>query len=288
MSTVCAIILDYYGSIKTIACLTSLINQGLDSVMIVDNSGNHQANIQLQEALHNFNQREIPFTIYQIVNPMNLGYSAGVNNALRWLEKNQPHQYYLLINNDAEATAGMLPQLLKFMNKQDRTALAAPVIDTGVKQITCHWYQRLSGLLFSHHIIGTFPFLSGCCLLVDRQIIKDGLFDEDFFMYGEDIALCWRLKQIGWKTAFVRQAIVRHEGTGSSRQGGYFYEYHLARMHILLASKLATHRWETPFLYFGRLLTLSARAVVRAIRYQSLVPITASLHAMQKHNVSTA
>ena len=97
MSTVCAIILDYFGSSKTIACLTSLLDQGLDSVVVVDNSGDRQANIQLQEALTEFRRRELPFTIHQIVNPKNLGYAAGVNNALRWLEKNNPHQYYLLI-----------------------------------------------------------------------------------------------------------------------------------------------------------------------------------------------
>jgi N-acetylglucosaminyl-diphospho-decaprenol L-rhamnosyltransferase len=288
MPAVCAIILDYFGSSKTIACLTSLIGQGLDAVMIVDNAGDRQANMQLQEALAEFSQREVTFTIHQIVNPQNLGYAAGVNNALRWLEENQPHRYYLLINNDAEATPGMLPELLKFMREHDRAALSAPVIDTGHKQLTGYWYHRFSGLMFAHRVIGAFPYLSGCCLLVDRRIIGDDVFDEDFFMYGEDIALCWRLRQSGWDTACVSQAIVRHEGTGSSRQGGIYYEYHLARMHILLARKLARRRWEIPFLYFGRLLTLSARAIVRAIRFRSLVPIKASLSALRRHNVSSA
>jgi N-acetylglucosaminyl-diphospho-decaprenol L-rhamnosyltransferase len=286
MPTICAIILDYFGSSKTIACLTSLIDQGLDAVMVVDNSGDRQANMQLQEALAEFCEREVPFMIHQIVNPQNLGYAAGVNNALRWLEENQPYRYYLLINNDAEATPGMLPELLKFMRENDRTALTAPVIDIGHKQLTGYWYHRFSGLMFSHHVIGTFPYLSGCCLLVDRRIIGDGLFDEDFFMYGEDVALCWRLRLSGWDTACVSQAIVLHEGTGSSRQGGFFCEYHLVRGHILLARKLARHRWGIPFLYFGRLLTISARAIVRAIRFRSLVPITASIIALQKHNDS--
>lgn len=286
MPTVCAIILDYFGASKTITCLTSLIDQGLDAVMIVDNSGDQQTNIQLHQSLAEFSQREVPFAIHQIVNPQNLGYAAGVNNALRWLEKNQSHHYYLLINNDAEATPGMLPELLKFMCEHDRTSLTAPVIDIGQKQLAGYWYHRLTGLMFSHHVIGTFPYLTGCCFLVDRRIIGDGLFDEDFFMYGEDVALSWRLRLSGWNTACVSQAIVRHEGVGSSRQGGFFYEYHMVRGHILLSRKLAMHRWEVPFLFFGRLLTISARAFVRAIRFRSLVPITASLSAFLKHNDS--
>lgn len=286
MSTVCAIILDYFGSSKTIACLTSLFDQGLDAVMIVDNAGERQANIQLQEALTEFRKRELSFTIYQIVNQHNLGFAKGVNDALRWLEKNHPHRYYLLINNDAEATPGMLPELLKFMHEHDRTALTAPMIDIRQKQIAYSWYQRFTGLMFSHHMIGTFPYLTGCCLLVNRRIIGNGLFDEDFFMYGEDVELCWRLQLSGWGTACVSQAIVRHEGAGSSHQGGYLYEYHIVRGHILLGRKIARHQWEILFHYCGRLLTLSARAIVRAIRYRSLVPITASISALRKSNHS--
>ena len=150
MPTVCAIILDYFGSSKTIACLTSLIDQGLDAVMIVDNAGDRQANIQLQEALAAFSQNKVPFTIHQIVNPQNLGYAVGVNNALRWLEENQPHPYYLLINNDAEATPGMLPELLKFMREHDRTALTAPVTDIGHKQITGYCTHNPLSVISSH------------------------------------------------------------------------------------------------------------------------------------------
>ena len=283
MPTVCAIILDHFGSSKTIACLTSLLDQGLDSVMVVDNSGDHQANIQLQDALTDFTQSNTPLTIHQITNPKNLGYAAGVNNALRWLEKNNPHHYYLIINNDAEATPSMLTSLHQFMLEHERTAIAAPLIDTGHDIISFQWYQRLTGLMFMRHVIGTFPYLSGCCLLVDRRILDNGLFDEDFFMYGEDVELCWRLRLSSWKIACVSDALVSHEGTGSSHHGGFFYEHHVARGHLLLAKKLAKHRWEIPFLYSGKLLTLSARAILRSIRFRSLFPINAWITALQKY-----
>jgi len=285
MTNICAIILDYFGCSKTIACLTSLLDQGLDSVIVVDNSGDRQANIKLQKALTEFRRRDLPFTINQIVNPKNLGYAAGVNNALSWLEENNPHRYYLLINNDAEATLGMLSKLRKFMQEHDKMALTAPMIDIGQKKITYSWYHRFTGLMFSHHIIGTFQYLTGCCLLVDQQIVKGGLFDEDFFMYGEDVELCWRLRQSGWKIDCVKEATVFHEGVGSSRQGDFFYEYHMARGHILLARKLTQRRWEIPFFYIGRLMTLSARALLRAIRFRSLIPIKAWSTAFRKHNV---
>jgi hypothetical protein len=283
MLTVCAIILDYFGSSKTMTCLASLMDQGLDTVMIVDNSGNPEANIQLQEALAKFQQQDIPFVMHQMASPRNLGYAAGVNTALRWMEKNHPHHYYLLINNDAEATPGMLQELLKFMRQHERRALCAPVIDMGPRRIPGFWYQRFSGLMFSHHLFGTFPFLTGCCLLVDRRIVDNGLFDEEFFMYGEDVELNWRLNASGWKIACANQATVQHEGVGSSRQGDYFYEYHMTYGHLLLVRKLAKQQWEIPLFYLGRIITFTARAVIRTIRYRSFVPLKAWGCSLREH-----
>lgn len=277
----CAIILDYFGISKTIACLTSLIDQGLDTVIVVDNSGDKHTNIQLQKALAKFEQQTLPFKIYQIVSPHNLGYAAGVNTALRWLEKNHPHPYYLLINNDAQATSGMLQHLIHFMQEKNDLVMVSPVIDDGQKQIAGYWYHRCSGLMFAHRVIGTFQYLTGCCLLVDRRIISDGLFDEEFFMYGEDVELNWRLRSSGWKTSCVGSAIVKHEGVGSSRQGDYFYEYHMARGHLLLSRKLASNQYEMPFLYLGRLIAISARSIIRAIRYKSLIPIKAWINNLR-------
>ncbi len=283
MSTVCAIILDYFGSGKTIACLTSLLDQGLDAVMVVDNSGDPRANLRLRSALDDFNRLGPPFTIHRIVNQHNLGYAAGVNQALGRLEENHPHEYYLLMNNDAQATPGMVRELLEHTRKNNGLKVAAPVIDMGHRQITFAWYHRFCGLVLTRHIPGAFPYLRACCLLVDQRIAGNGrLFDEDFFMYGDDIALGWRLRRSGVAAACVDQARVLHEGVGSSREGGFFYEYHIVRGHVLLAWKLARHRWEIPLLYCGRLLPILARAVVRAVRFRSLTPITASLCALRR------
>lgn len=288
--TVCAIILDYFGADKTIACLTSLLDQGVDFVVVVDNSGNRQAVDKLQDAIAEFTSVKRPFGIHLLVNPANMGFGAGMNKALTWLESNQPYQYYLLINNDAEATPGMLPELLRQMKRNSRLALCAPVIDTGKQMLKGFWYQRFWGLIFSHPSIGSFSYLSGCCLLIDHRIINNDLFDEEFFMYGEDVELSWRMQRSDWHIAYIHQAVVRHLGVGSSHQGEFFYEYHVVRGHMLLAKKLAQHAWHIPFFYLGRLIAISARSVLRSFRFRSFVPIKASLsaicHARQVKNPS--
>ncbi len=283
MTTTCAVILDYFGSARTIACLTSLMDQDLDTVMVVDNSADQKANRDLSGALEHFKQdHDSSFRIHHVINGQNMGFAGGVNGALRWLETHQPHDYYLIINNDAEATPGMVPALVsRTVGKNNSLAVTAPVIDNGDHRAAAFWYHRLTGLMFSRPVAGAFRYLTGCCLLVNRKVVGDGLLDEDFFMYGEDVELCWRLKLSGMEVASVPQAVVRHEGTGSSRHGEYFYEYHMARGHLLLARKLAIHRWEIPLFYCCRLLALSARAVVRSIRYRSMVPIRAWITALR-------
>jgi GT2 family glycosyltransferase len=84
-----------------------------------------------QKTLAKFEQQTLPFKIYQIVSPHNLGYAAGVNAALRWLGKNHPHPYYLLINNDSQATSEMLQHIIHFVQWKNDLVMVAPVIDDG-------------------------------------------------------------------------------------------------------------------------------------------------------------
>jgi len=72
---------------------------------------------------------------------------------------------------------------------------------------------------------------TAACLMVRRTAIDQvGLFDPDYFMYGEDLDLCYRLKQKGWKIFYVPNAGALHVKGASSRQatGPMVYEFHRA------------------------------------------------------------
>lgn len=61
-------------------------------------------------------------------------------------------------------------------------------------------------------------WLSGACLLLKKKAIMDVRgFDEDFFLFFEDIDLCFRLRKRGWKLFFVPEARIFHQGGGSTR-----------------------------------------------------------------------
>jgi GT2 family glycosyltransferase len=104
------------------------------------------------------------------------------------------------------------------------------------------------------------------------------LFDEDFFMYGEDAELSYRLTQQGWHIHCADQLLALHEGSGSSGSGTAFYEYHTARGHLLQSAKLQGAR-PTFARHLGRVLYLPTRAVLRSIRAGTFVPMTALYRA---------
>lgn len=63
--------------------------------------------------------------------------------------------------------------------------------------------------------------ISGACLMIRREVFKNvGKFCEDYFMYGEDADLCYRVGKAGLKVYYVPEATVIHFGGGSSNESG--------------------------------------------------------------------
>jgi GT2 family glycosyltransferase len=61
--------------------------------------------------------------------------------------------------------------------------------------------------------------ISGACLMLNRDLFeKVGRFSEDYFMYSEDLDLCFKLKQAGRKNYYVPAAALIHHGGGSSQR----------------------------------------------------------------------
>lgn len=279
--TVSAIVLNYFGADKTKRCVRSLLGQNLAALFVVDNSDSDEEVVRLRTVLDEL----IPassFPIHLRKNEKNLGFGPAINKVIRECrDSGQPSDYYLTLNNDARASENLLPELLKTMRSDPLITLVSPRIAQGGLILGSRWYYRFLG-----HV-SDIPnprlavlFLSGSCLLIDSRIIDSGeLFDEDFFMYGEDVWLSWHVMQLGYRLACATSTFIEHEGSASSRQGGLFYEYHSARGHVLLGLKMARHPVEVPALIVGRIFYLAARALFRSIRFRSINPLRAYLAA---------
>jgi len=78
--------------------------------------------------------------------------------------------------------------------------------------------ENKSNLNFLHDIKQAHR-LSGSCLMIRRETLEQaGLLDERFFMYLEDIELCYQARRKGWKVYFLSNAFITHFGRVSARQ----------------------------------------------------------------------
>ncbi|MBI3952753.1 MAG: glycosyltransferase family 2 protein [Candidatus Doudnabacteria bacterium] len=167
-----------------------------------------------------------------IENNANLGFSKGNNVALRQAQG----KYCLLLNSDTEIRQNTLEVSIKYMNlHQDVGAMGCRVLlPNGELDKACrrkfpnpaNAFLRLFGLKkFSDYNINTpidqeveVDAVMGAFMLVRKSVIdRIGLLDEEYFMYGEDLDWCWRIKEAGYKIVYYPQAEITHFKYGSSQ-----------------------------------------------------------------------
>jgi GT2 family glycosyltransferase len=264
-----AVILNYRDAKRSLACIRNVLAEGADHIIVWDNSadaGVSAADIQ--------SANPDPERVRIIVSASNLGFAAGANRAIESALADRPETWILLINNDACLRPGALAMMRDLLRENSEACLVSPLINNnGVIQGRA-WYQCLTGLLFNRQYSGCLSYPSGCCFLLAPGRLSLPLFDERFFMYGEDWVLGMRLqapKDIVW----LEKILVDHEGSASSGLGSPFYEERMVAGHLLLAGSIARSSPHLLLLLIVRAVTLPMRALVRAIRFRSMIPFVA-------------
>lgn len=252
----------------TAKCIDSLLADGWGPVLVWDNSGDGGCSLQELAARYVGERR-----VQLVENAANLGFGKGMNAALAELGRSGHEGPVLLVNNDATVIPGLRLAMLAQAAQFDSPALLAPRIVQDGREHGWRYYQPWFALVTDRPVPGSFAFLSGCALLVIRADNAQPLFDEDFFMYGEDVELSWRMRRQGGRLVLLDRAWLVHEGSASSGQASETYERMLVRAHCLLARKLAADGWRTFAMRASQLPSLLARASLRALRYRSLVPL---------------
>lgn len=267
MRSVVGLLLHYRDAERSIRCIRSLLVQPVERVVVWDNSADGDVSAAAIRAAFPQEPR-----LDMQTSASNLGFAAGVNRGLAHCRAIAPGAWVLLINNDAQLLPGALVALTEALASHSHAVLACPDIDHAGRVQGLSYYHRLTGLLSARPRPGCFAYASGCCLLLAPQRLESPLFDEDFFMYGEDCELGWRLARREGALLHVPRTLVQHEGAASSGLGSPFYEAHMVAAHLLLARKVARNRTEALLLYGLRGTMLFARAMVRSLRFRSWVP----------------
>jgi N-acetylglucosaminyl-diphospho-decaprenol L-rhamnosyltransferase len=97
-------------------------------------------------------------------------------------------------------------------------------------------------------------WVSGACFLVRRSAFEQvGGFDESYFMYAEDVDLCWRLRQEDWSAAYVPAAEVTHRQGVSTDHHPYrmIVEHHRSLLRFAVRSSRGWRRGALPVVALG-------------------------------------
>ena len=278
---ICAIILNYFGYSDTIDCVKTLADQDISRIVLLENSGSDVEKRKLDEAFDHISHVEVT------PSKTNLGFSGGVNYVLKQM---LPRQFdaFLIVNNDILALPNLIENLIKGMQAESLD-LGAPLIyhypEKHLLWSQGNFYNPIFGIV-RNSPIPCLPrnlfYLTGCCLFVRKKVFDTvGLFDESFFMYGEDVEFCYRAKKNGFRIGIVKDAQIYHRVNASSQNNSLFYEYHINRGHFILSKKLSHSRLEYMAFFSIKLIILAMRALVRTIRYCNLNAIRGYVMATQ-------
>jgi GT2 family glycosyltransferase len=264
---VIALVVNFRDTHRTLHCVRSLLDSNVCHVVVWDNSADSGASaIELGTFLAGDDRISIE------ASPCNLGFAAGVNRGLQVCRQRMEQAWILLINNDAIAPLGLANKLANALAEDKRMLLAFPALMHAGHRLDEIYYQRWFALLSERHFPGAFRIPRGCCLMLAADRWSGPLFDEDFFMYGEEIELGWRLRARAGAMACINDILVEHEGSASSRLGSPFYEARLVAAHLLLARKLASNHVDACLLCAIRVPVLLSRALLRSLRFRSWTP----------------
>jgi GT2 family glycosyltransferase len=166
----------------------------------------------------------------------NWGFAEGYNMALQHIEAD----YYLLLNSDVEVTENWLEPMLNLMQSDNKIGACQPKIlqlehpekfeyagaSGGFIDRFCYPFCRGRILNVQETDEGQYDvpisvfWASGAAVLIRASVWKElEGFDADFYAHMEEIDLCWRMKNIGYKVAVCPQSTVYHLGGGSLSYG---------------------------------------------------------------------
>ena len=182
-------------------------------------------------------ERQFP-QVRLIRNATNLGFAKANNIGIA----QSRGRYLALINSDVKVLPNCLTRLVEYCEQHPEAGMAGPRVlgGDGKLQRSCRGFPTLwnmlcralaldslfpnSGLFtgyalrhWQHDCLRPVDILSGCFWLIRKDaLLRVGLLDESFFMYGEDMDWCRRFWENGWQVMFVPMAEAIHYGGGSS------------------------------------------------------------------------
>jgi GT2 family glycosyltransferase len=189
-----------------------------------------------------------------IENQENLGFAKANNQAIRQAQGD----YILLLNPDTVVAEDTFHGVLAFMDEHPKAGGAGVMMcyedgsraPESRRALPTPWVAALKMMGFTkRYYLSDLPWDQPCrievvsgafCLLRHEAIKTVGLLDEDFFMYGEDIDLSYRLLKGGWENWYLPYSIIHYKGR-STRKSDYRYVHVFYQAMLIFFQKHYSH-----------------------------------------------
>jgi N-acetylglucosaminyl-diphospho-decaprenol L-rhamnosyltransferase len=228
-----AVIVSYNVRALLLECIASLRDDGVDRIVVVDNASADGSAAAVR--------RHEP-DVEVVGLDRNLGFGAAANRGVARTST----AYVAVMNPDVVVEPGSTKALVDALERDPGLAVVGPRVQTpdGALYPSARIFPDLAdaaGHAFFHFVWPTNPYsrryrmldwdhaaaadvdwVAGTHLLARRRAWDEvGGFDERYFMYLEDVDLCWRLRRRGWRTGYEPAARVTHAIGRSTDQTPY-------------------------------------------------------------------
>jgi N-acetylglucosaminyl-diphospho-decaprenol L-rhamnosyltransferase len=237
---VAAVVVDHNAGPLLDTCVRSLVVDGAAPVVVVENGSPGS----VQQALAALVAEDPGCAVIVLAPGANRGFGAGVNRGLAALSgASPPPEWVMIANPDLHVHPGAIDALRAALESHPAWAFVGPRIFTS-EGVVYPSVRRFPSFLDAagHALFGLVhpqnrftrrynpgtpegagvveaQWISGSCFLARRAALEElGGFDETYFMYNEDMDLCWRAHQAGWGIGFTGAASVTHvQGVSTAR-----------------------------------------------------------------------
>lgn len=262
MKKIAVVILNWNGAKLLEQFLPSVIEHSdVATIYVVDNASTDSSIEVLKTKFPSVNI---------IQNDGNYGFAKGYNVALQQVEED----YYALVNSDVEVTEGWLSPILTVFDKELNVSIIQPkILDYKNKEyfeyagaaggfIDQYGYPFCRGRIFDtiEKDNGQYDdeteifWASGACFFIRKEIYRKlNGFDCEFFAHQEEIDLCWRAFNLGYKAKYTSKSVVYHIGGATLKESNPKKTFLNFRNSLLMLTKNLPKN-KLPSIIFVRLL----------------------------------
>ncbi|MBQ9475636.1 MAG: glycosyltransferase family 2 protein [Bacteroidales bacterium] len=241
------VVLNYNNAADTLACVNSLkecCRGGNWKLCVVDNASRPEVAEEVGKAL-------APEDKY-IINPRNLGYAAGNNAGLRWLNTLAEVDNVLILNSDIVLSEDIVTPMEEYLASHPECGALSPLLlsPSGQPDYACARRRKTAfdlllrstslrrlGFEGGEFILKKDPSLlaakslgveviSGACMMLPKKLFSElGFFDEGTFLYFEEDILCEKLRRAGRSCTLLPQISAVHKGAASTSRTSSSFLY---------------------------------------------------------------